>query len=189
MDNTGKTTEKWFNIPNILTFFRFALIPLVIILVVQNKMIWALAAFLIACITDLLDGFIARKYNLISKLGIWLDPLADKCMALAVLITFTFCRIVPFWVTVVILAKEVLMLLGGFFALRNGHSTPSNKYGKIAAFILNVSIAAGFLCNLLYPWYLYAIYVALAATLIAFAQYAIKNVHLCFEKAPSKEDK
>lgn len=174
--------ENNWNIPNILTMIRFFLIPVVVVLIVQQRMIWALAVFLIACFTDLVDGYIARSRNLVTRLGIWLDPLADKCMAVAVLITFTFCRIIPPLVTIVVFTKEFLLLLGGLIILRKGFSTPSNKFGKTAAFVLNVAIATGFMYQYWAPYYLYFIYFALIVVVVAFIQYAWKNGGLLFQK-------
>ena len=84
----GRKKRKNFNVPNILSMIRLCMIPATVILIVYDRLLWGLAVFITAELTDLLDGYIARKYNLITKLGSWLDPLADKLMALAVLITF-----------------------------------------------------------------------------------------------------
>ena len=73
--------KKFFNIPNILTFFRiFSIIPVVVLLYFDNQITSLIAGILfsIACITDFFDGFFARKYNLITNFGKFIDPLADK---------------------------------------------------------------------------------------------------------------
>lgn len=180
-------SQKNFNLPNILTFLRLAMVPVTVCLILSDQTIAAFAVFLAACLTDLLDGYIARKYNLTTKLGIWLDPLADKMMAVAVIVCFTIEGILPLAILIIVFAKEFLMLLGGFIILRKGHVTPSNKFGKIAALLLNISIASGFLHEYWYPYYLYATYVAVAAVLVAFVQYAIVNGHLLFEKGPKEK--
>jgi len=182
----GKQSEL--NIPNILTVFRLCMVPVVVILIAQDQMITALVCFLIACGTDLLDGYIARKYGLVTKLGIWLDPLADKLMALCVLITFTCRGIFPLWVTLIVLVKELLMLIGGLIVLRKGYSTPSNRFGKAAALLLNVCLGSGFLYQYFAPYYLYATYIVLAVVVAAFIQYAVKNGHLVFAKPAQKEE-
>ncbi len=174
-----------FNIPNILSVIRLMLVPTTVLLIVNDQMIWALFTFLVACITDLIDGYIARKYDLITKLGIWLDPLADKLMSLAVVITFTVCSIIPMWVLIVLLSKELIMLIGGLFIIKNGFSTPSNKFGKVAAFIMNTAVASCFIYQI--PWwnacYTYFLYFGLALSVLSMVQYAVKNGHLLFEKA------
>ena len=156
-----------------------------VVLIVYQHMIFALLTFLLACATDLVDGYIARKYNLITRLGVWLDPLADKCMAIAVLVTFTFCGIMPPLVIIVVFVKEFLLLLGGLIILRKGFTTPSNKFGKTAAFVLNVAIASGFMYQYWAPYYLYFTYVALVGVVVAFIQYACKNGRLLFQKKPA----
>lgn len=181
--------ENNFNIPNVLTFIRLAFIPVVIILIVKRLMMWALGFFLAACFTDVLDGYIARKYHLQTKLGTWLDPLADKLMALSVLYTFTRTQIFPPVILIIIALKEAAMLVGGALAINNGHMVPSNVFGKTAALFLNTSIASGFFHEQLYPYYIWATYITLGVVLVAFVQYAIRNGKLCFTKAESKKNK
>ncbi len=188
-------STKNFNVPNILSVFRLLLVPVAIVLIVKSAaersqiiLTWALACFLLACITDLVDGYVARKFKLISRLGMWLDPLADKLMSLGVVCAFAFSGIMPIWVMIVLLSKELIMLIGGFFIIRNGHNIPSNKFGKIAAFIMNVAVAACFICYI--PWwcdyYLYFVYFGLALSVLSMVQYAVKNGKKLFYKAEPK---
>ncbi len=181
-------SNKNLNVPNVLTLIRLLLVPATVFLIAENHMVWALIVFLTACGTDLLDGYIARRYNLTTKLGIWLDPLADKLMALFVVISFTVKGILPLPVTIILLAKEFLMLLGGLIILRKGAVTPSNRFGKISAFLLNTCIASGFLHEYLAPYYLYATYAALAVMVVAFVQYAVINGHYIFDKKPKEKE-
>ena len=81
--------EKIINLPNILALIRLLLVPVVVWLIFQERMITAMFVFLAACLTDLLDGYIARRYHLITQLGTFLDPMADKLMAVFVIIAFT----------------------------------------------------------------------------------------------------
>lgn len=175
--------EKIITIPNILSFIRLMLIPVVVILVELDEMIPALIVFLLACATDVVDGFIARHYHLQTRLGTWLDPLADKLMAMSVLLMFTKKKIFPMFVLITILLKELLMLIGGGMAIKNGHTVPSNVFGKIAAAMLNTCIGSGFLNDYLYPYYMWATYITLGVVIFAFVQYAIKYGHCCFTKA------
>ena len=78
------------NIPNILTLSRFVLIPFIIVSLVCNKYLIAFILLTISGLTDVLDGFIARKFNFITDFGKLIDPLADKATQLSILITFTF---------------------------------------------------------------------------------------------------
>jgi len=180
--------DQVFNVPNILTFFRLALIPVTLFLIASEHMMWALGAFVTACFTDVLDGWIARRHALTTRLGTWLDPFADKLMAVCVVIAFMLRGILPWFVMVVLFLKELLMLVGGAIILKNGNVTPSNRYGKFAALLLNVSIGAGFFYQYWYPYYLWAIYVAMVFVLFAFFQYARLNWHLLFGKSKKSVD-
>ena len=125
------------NIPNILTIIRILLVPLylrVFYTVEQNRILYAGTIYILAGLTDVLDGYIARKYNMISKLGAALDPLADKLMTFAVLISFTSANLIPSWVLLILGMKEILMILGGIilYLFKEKRVLPSNKYGKIA---------------------------------------------------------
>lgn len=179
---TRIVSEKNFNIPNILATIRLLLVPVVICLIMADRMTAALIVFLVACATDLLDGYIARKHNLVTRLGIWLDPLADKLMAVSIILCFVLKGILPAFVAGIIFVKEFLMLLGGMLVIRKHKVAPANKFGKIASFILNVAVASGFLYETLSPYYLWVTYVALVFSVIAFIQYVIKNWGLVFKK-------
>lgn len=125
------------NIPNILTIIRIILVPLYLFVfytVEENRILYAGIIYILAGLTDVLDGRIARKYNMISKLGAALDPLADKLMTFAVLISFTSANLIPLWVLLILGIKEILMILGGFiiYLFKEKRVLPSNKYGKIA---------------------------------------------------------
>lgn len=181
-------SNQFWNIPNILTLIRLLLIPVVVLLAVKGQMTLGGITFILVCMTDLLDGYIARKYGMITKVGIWLDPVADKLMAISVIITFTAMGVVPLWVTITLFVKDGLLLLGGALALKNGNSTPSDLFGKISAFLLNTSIAAGFFMEYLGQSYLYIMYVALGLVILAFIRYAIINWKLIFTKASGEKE-
>lgn len=133
------------NIPNILTLLRILLVPVYLIIfysVKKNRLIYAAIVYIIAGISDVLDGYIARKYDLKTKLGAVLDPLADKLMTFAVLISFTTADLIPYWVLIIMGAKEGLMIIGGFilYLMKGNKVLPSNKYGKIATFSFYMAI-------------------------------------------------
>lgn len=159
------------NVPNILTMLRFALIPVATILIYFDQMLWALVTYTVACGTDLLDGYIARKYNLVTEEGMLLDPLADKLMAIFAVIAFTYTGVLPLYVLIIILAKESIMIAGGIFLYFKNIVTPSNTIGKIAAFAFNTSIGLTFLHKLVAPWHVYVICFALLLMVIALLQY------------------
>ena len=175
------------HIPNILSVIRILLIPVTVMLILKGTMTPALIVFLIACFTDLADGHIARKYNFISRTGMWLDPLADKLMAVSVLVTFAVRDIIPLFVVITIFAKELLMIIGGMIVVSKKRNAPANKFGKFASFLLNTAIGTGFFYLKWSPWYLYGVYVALAFAVFAFVQYAVKNWKLMFAPVTDEE--
>lgn len=125
------------NIPNVLTILRILLIPVYLFFFyssLENNVLFAGIIFILAGISDVLDGYIARKYDLTSDLGAVLDPVADKLMTFAILITFTTKGIIPSWILTTIGIKEVMMILGGsiLYLFKGKQVLPSNQYGKIA---------------------------------------------------------
>ena len=174
--------EKIVNLPNILALVRLLLVPVVVWLLLSDRTLWAFVCFLAACLTDLLDGYIARRYQLITQLGIFLDPLADKMMAVWVIVAFTVKGVLPLGVTVVIFVKELLMLLGGLLTAKNSRVVlPSNRFGKIAAFVFNTAIGTCFLHEYL-PFYRVFVYVALAGSVASMVQYAWRSWDKMFPK-------
>jgi CDP-diacylglycerol--glycerol-3-phosphate 3-phosphatidyltransferase len=131
------------NVPNILSSIRICLVPVFVITYFYetgNVKIYAAAVYAAASITDFLDGYIARKYNLISNLGKILDPLGDKLMTLAVLTCITLDRIIPVWVIIAALVKELFMLLGGMIIRKKegGEIPSSNIIGKTSTVVFFV---------------------------------------------------
>lgn len=174
--------KQIYTLPNLLSLIRLALVPVTMILIFKMKMKAAFITFIVAELTDLVDGYIARKYHLITEMGKWLDPMADKLMAIGVVLSFTLTGILPLFVVIVLAAKELLMLGGGLMMIRRGNIIPSNTLGKACAFIMNVAIAAGFFYYIpiwkkIYP---YVIYTGLAFSVLAMVQYGIKNFDLIF---------
>ena len=108
-----KKNEKILNVPNTLTMLRALLIPVYWAVFMQGHHYWALAIFIVASLTDLADGYIARKYDLITDFGKLMDPFADKLMVLSVMLSLALMGMAPWPALAIILAKELLMVLGG----------------------------------------------------------------------------
>ncbi len=98
------------HIPNILTIIRFIFIPFIIVSIALNNYITAIILFTLSSITDVLDGFIARHFNAISDFGKLMDPLADKCTQLSILLTLALKGIIPVWIFVILILKELIMI-------------------------------------------------------------------------------
>lgn len=166
------------NAANLLTFSRFILIGVYFFVFynksINNNLIWSLIIFLIAGITDILDGYIARKYDLITNWGKLMDPLADKLMLLAVLISLWTVSIVPSSIMIIVLAKEFLMIIGAIYVYKNkDFVVQANIIGKVASFSFYVAIVA---LVLDIPYAIYILGIAVTLTIIAFIQYGILNI-------------
>lgn len=134
------------NIPNMLSATRLLFVPMFIFLYFTNKPL-ALILFIIACITDILDGYIARRFNMITKIGKILDPVADKLMQLSAAACLCFAyvndvRLLPKWAFVLILAKELTMLAGTLVLYKRGIVVPANIIGKASTVVISICVIA-----------------------------------------------
>jgi len=107
---------------NWLTIVRIVLIPVFVILLVDNQVRIALAVFCLAGLTDALDGYIARSRGKTTRLGAFLDPMADKLLLSASFITLTykFPHLLPFWLTAVVISRDLLLVLGAALVHMSG---------------------------------------------------------------------
>lgn len=133
------------NIPNILTIFRIILVPIYLYVFFNggdNNIIYSGLIFILAGFTDVLDGYIARKYNMITKIGSALDPFADKLMSFAVLISFTYGGIIPSWIVIILGIKELSQIIGAIimFLFKGRQVLPANRFGKNATVAFYISI-------------------------------------------------
>lgn len=154
-------------VPNILSSFRIVLVPIFATVYFSqnpNAHYLALGIFILASITDIVDGHIARTYQLISKVGTVLDPLADKLMQLTALICLTLDAYIPLWVTGLVLFLEFGMIIAGIYMYFREHSTviPSNKFGKSATILFALAI----FITILYPDSLGSLVLVMTALLI-----------------------
>ena len=128
--NEGKSWCR--HIPNALTILRFLLIPIIIVYIVKDKYIEAFIYLTISGFTDVLDGFIARKYNFITNFGKLVDPLADKTTQVAILVTLALKNIIPMWILITVFVKEIAMVAGASFLYGKELVVSSKWYGKLA---------------------------------------------------------
>ena len=99
-------------VPNLITTIRIILAPIFIIFVINDQLQSALIVFAICCLTDGLDGMVARLFAQKSKLGAYLDPIADKILLVATFVALSIRGFFPPWLTVTVIARDVLILLG-----------------------------------------------------------------------------
>jgi cardiolipin synthase len=133
---------KLFNVPNTLTMIRILMIPLfvyVFFIPVQYNMIYAASIYVLAAITDILDGHIARKYNLITDFGKLFDPLADKLLQLVAVACLVWASVLPVWFFAFYILKELLQVFGGFILLKKGTVVSSDIFGKLASVLFYIS--------------------------------------------------
>ena len=130
-------TDIW-NLPNILTILRMLLIPVFVVLHALGRAKTALLIFCVASFTDWLDGYIARKYQLITDFGKLMDPLADKLMVCTALVMQGIAGVFPVPAIIIVVIKELVMIYGSSYMLHKNIVVYSNIWGKLAqcSFIL-----------------------------------------------------
>ena len=132
---------------NWLTILRIVLIPVFVSLLVYRRPGVALLAFAAAAVTDLLDGYVARRRKMQSRLGAFLDPLADKLLLISSFVTLTYLKALPFWITAVVLSRDVILIVGALLI----HMLGARVYprptwaGKAATFFQILTVLASIL--------------------------------------------
>ena len=181
------------NVPNTLSLLRLAMVPIFAVVFFQpfpEARYWAAFVYALAFVTDGLDGWIARHFNQITRLGRILDPLADKLMTFTVIICITAVGIIPVWAVVVFFLKEGAMCLGAMSMLHKIDDVmPANWLGKISTFLFFLVCAA----LVLFPqipskWATGMIAGALAFTILAFLYYLWIYLSVLGNKKPTKTE-
>jgi cardiolipin synthase len=98
-------------IPNLITVFRLVLVPFVVLMILQGRWGAAFAAFVVAGVSDGVDGWIARRFDMRSEFGAFIDPLADKALLVSIYVTLAVVGVLPDWVTVVVVSRDVIMMM------------------------------------------------------------------------------
>ncbi|MFK7694779.1 CDP-alcohol phosphatidyltransferase family protein [Paenibacillus sp. HJGM_3] len=121
------------NLPNLLTLCRFGLIPIYVLFYSLGYIKTAFGIVVLAGATDVLDGYLARKRGQVTAIGVMLDPLADKCMMVTVIISLLVTGRIPWEAAVVMLIRDAGMIFGSaFFHFRGKRTVPANTMGKVA---------------------------------------------------------
>lgn len=164
------------NLPNQLTVARLIMVPVVMALMIMERNIAALVVFAIASLTDFLDGYLARKHNLVSSFGKIMDPLADKLLTFGALITFIQLDVVSVWAPVIIIAREFFVTSMRVVAVAKGKVIAASWWGKIKT---NVQLFAMMFAMLLYKGYPVIagglIWVAAIFTIASWIAYIFEN--------------
>ena len=176
------------NLPNKLTILRVIMIPFFVAALLydgganQNMRYVAAALFIIASLTDMLDGKIARKYNLVTNFGKFMDPLADKLLVCSALICMIELRELPAWMVIIIISREFIISGFRLVASDNGIVIAANYWGKfkttfqmIGVVLLIFNIPALSTLTTIIVW------IALALTVISLVDYIVKNAGVLTE--------
>ena len=168
------------NLPNKLTLFRVILIPFFVLFMLVDITAYdkwvALAIFIVASLTDLLDGKIARKYNLVTNFGKFMDPLADKLLVCSALICLVALAKIPAWIVIIIIAREFIISGFRLIAADNGVVIAASYWGKfkttfqmVMICLMIADIEAISLITTIVMW------IALILTVVSLVDYLIKN--------------
>lgn len=172
------------NLPNKLTVLRVIMIPVFLVFLLTDcagdasKYI-AAAVFVLASLTDMLDGRIARKYNLVTNFGKFMDPLADKLLVCSALIAFVELEYLPAWIVIIIISREFIISGFRLIAADKGVVIAANYWGKFkTTFQMIMTILL--ILQLDYPYadtveWIF-VYIALALTVISLVDYIYRNI-------------
>lgn len=176
------------NLPNKLTVLRVIMIPFFVVSLLafhgEVRLLRNLAAaiFIVASLTDMLDGKIARKYNLVTNFGKFMDPLADKLLVCSALICMIELRELPAWMVIIIISREFIISGFRLVASDNGVVIAASYWGKfkttfqmIGVVLLIFNIPALSMVTTIVIW------IALALTVISLVDYVVKNAGVLTE--------
>ena len=170
------------NLPNKITMLRVIMIPFFVFFmltdVVKYSNYIAALIFILASLTDTLDGYIARKYNLVSNFGKFMDPLADKLLVCSALICLIDLSLIPAWIVIIIIAREFIISGFRLVAADNGVVIAASYWGKFKTTfqILMVIVLILNIPTPLFYWLGIALtYLSLALTVISLVDYMVKN--------------
>lgn len=168
--------KEAFNLPNLLTYLRMLLIPffaLTFFMVGADPNYIAFTIFIVASATDILDGFIARKFKMVSTIGKVLDPLADKLLKITVLVSFVIVGVVPIWFVAAMLLLDLTLVISASVLYKREIVITSNYLGKSGTLITAVGIILAFFNTQLNGAHLYALYLGLAIVLASVISYFV----------------
>jgi CDP-diacylglycerol--glycerol-3-phosphate 3-phosphatidyltransferase len=182
---TGRPVASSWNIANALTVLRLLLVPVFLVLLFHddgNDPVWrvlAWVAFAVASVTDRIDGELARRRGLVTDFGTIADPIADKALIGAALIGLSVLGELPWWITVVILVREIGVTLLRFFVIRHG-VMPASRGGKAKTLLQAVAIGLLVLPlgGILEDFAMLIMYAAVVVTVVTGADYVQRAVRL-----------
>ena len=179
-DALKKLGENLWTLPNVLTMLRMAMIPVFAVLYTSGHPYQALCVFILASLTDLLDGYLARKNNQVTAFGKLMDPLADKLMTCTVLVCLVVRKVFPLPALIIIAVKEMLMIIGGILVFRRGMVVYSKLIGKAATVLFVAAIILAFFHDQFVAWNFpldrIFLWTAVATSVTAFVFYVVDTL-------------
>lgn len=176
------------NLPNKITIARVFMIPLFLIIYLIPNIpygnVIAAAIFVIACLTDALDGYLARKYHLVTNFGKFMDPLADKLLVCAALICFVELKLVPAWIIIIIISREFIISGFRLVASDNGVVIAASyiaKFKTTAQMIMSILLIINFNLPVFNVLEQIFIYLSLILTVVSLVDYLYKNRNVLSE--------
>ncbi len=172
------------NLPNTLTIARIFMVPLLVVILLTEfpgKEFWGLGVFLLASLTDLMDGMIARRTGKITVVGALLDPIADKLLTSAAFISLVELGLAPSWMVTVIVGREFAVTGLRMIALEKGVAIAANSWGKVKTTAQVIAISILILGRQLGKWIVIgdvALWIALVLTVVSMVVYFGANWRL-----------
>lgn len=134
-------TKEFFYVSNLISFSRFLLLPFTLLFLLNDAYILGLVFIIIIWVSDLLDGYFARKRNEISELGKIIDPLADKLSVAGIVLVLLYKEMVPLWFVIIVIFRDLLILIGALYLkYRKNIVLQSDITGKLTVFVIGFTM-------------------------------------------------
>ncbi len=171
------------NIPNTLTVFRFLLVPVFLVLLLNGYIMQAIVVFIVAGVTDALDGAVARMTNCMTEIGMIMDPLADKALVLSALIALTAMGRLPLWFTLVVVVRDIIVVSGGFIIYKRRYKMKMRPVlaGKVATFMLLLLLVLtllGMFWGREFSLIAYLVWMTVVLEIISGVHYVIRGIRI-----------
>jgi len=161
---------------NLITLSRIALLPFIVIFLINGYRFTALVCMLFLLISDALDGYVARRLKQVSDIGKFLDPVCDKLALSVILITLYAIGSLPLWGLIIIISRDILIIIGSFVLIKSRSVLyKSNSAGKITGFLFGMIICA-FTINLVRIGTV-LLYICIPALIVSFTIYLLRYIH------------
>ncbi|NLW42670.1 MAG: CDP-diacylglycerol--glycerol-3-phosphate 3-phosphatidyltransferase [Tissierellia bacterium] len=168
------------NLANKITMFRFFMVPvfMVSMYVLPSTSVIPLIIFALAAASDAVDGYVARKYNMVTTFGKFVDPLVDKILVLSAFVLMAEKNVIPGWIVVIVISRELIITGFRTIAADKGVTIAASNLGKIKTISQMLAIIVYFIYSItgnFYMIYQILVYIMAGATLISGYDYIIKN--------------